>query len=55
MQKEHGFVCGFGRINGETVLYGTKNLLAFLKLAAAGIGAALVLLGAGFLLGRRRR
>ena len=53
--KEHGFVCGFGRLNGETLLYGTKEALAVLKCAAAGIGAALALLGAGFLLCRRRR
>ncbi len=53
--KGHGFVCGFGHINGETMLYGTKNILAVLKLAAAGLGAGLALLGAGFLLGRKRR
>lgn len=52
---EHGFFCGFGHANGQTLLYGTEGLRTLLKCAAAGLGAALALLGAGFFLGKRRR
>ena len=46
--KNSGFICGFGHANGETVLYGSRTVRTFLS-----FGAALALLGAGFLLGRK--
>ena len=53
--KNSGFICGFSHANGETVLYGSRTVRTFLSFALAGVGAALALLGAGFLLGRKRR
>ncbi|HJD23435.1 MAG TPA: hypothetical protein H9694_04730 [Firmicutes bacterium] len=52
---EHGFFCGFGHANGQTLLYGSGECRTLLKCVAAGLGAALALLGAGFFLGKRRR
>lgn len=52
--KDSGFICGFGHADGETVFYGSRAVRTFLSFALAGAGAVLALLGAGFLLGRKR-
>lgn len=53
--REAGFLFAFGHANGERLVFVSRDLFRRLKWIAAGLGAALSLLGAGFLWGRARR
>ena len=53
--REAGFLFAFGHANGERQIFVSRDLSLRLKWIAAGLGAALSLLGAGFLWGRARR